>query len=391
MFNSALLALVLISSMVVCAPAHAQTRDYTIGEGVELRSENLDSDRRIWISLPAGYHDRAPYHRYPVLYVLDGERHFAQIVGAVRSLTSDATPLAPEMIVVGIASQNRIADSTPTHSLVGADGLEDADWTHSGGAEAFLAFLERELIPYVEMEYAASDFRILSGYSLTGLASSHILLTRPDLFDAVIAADPSIWWDDFALLETAQQALNAPRFDHNQFFLTTTSQRYPAPYITVEAGGTELFSMLSDAAPQGLALHHHAFTRETHHSLPLLSLYEGLSTIFDGHMITLDELYERPQDISARFDQLSERLGAAISPPEGLMDYFASVFETGTLRDLDKALIYADINVDAYPSSSNAWATKARIHLARGEEGEANAAQSQASLLAQQQAEAAAQ
>lgn len=391
MFNRTHLALVLLSSLILCAPAYAQIQNYSIGEGLELRSEILDAERRIWISLPSGYHDRAPYHRYPVLYILDGERHFAQIVGAVRSLTSDATPLAPEMIVVGIASQNRIADSTPTHSLIGADGLEDPGWTHSGGAEAFIHFLENELIPHVEEDYAASDYRILSGYSLTGLLSSHILLSRPELFDAVISADPSVWWDDFALLDTARSAIDAAGFDHNQFVLTTTSQRYPAPYITVDAGGAELVSLLDDAAPDGLTLHHHAFTRETHHSLPMLSLYEGLAAIFDGHMMTLDELYDRPQDIPSRFEHLSERLGAPIAPPEGLMNFFASVFETGNLRNLDKALIYADINVDAYPSSSNAWATKARIHLARGEEGEANTAQSQASLLAQQQTEAAAQ
>jgi len=61
---------------------------------------------------------------------------------------------------------------------------------------------------------------------------------------------------------------------------------------------------------------HHEVTRETHHSLATTGLYEGLVRIFDGHMMTLDELYLTPAKIPARFERLSERLGHSFSLPE---------------------------------------------------------------------------
>ena len=42
----------------------------------------------------------------------------------------------------------------------------------------------------------------------------------------------------------------------------------------------------------------------------------GLVRIFDGHMMTLDELYLTPAKIPARFERLSERLGHSFSLPE---------------------------------------------------------------------------
>lgn len=367
MFRTLSVIICLLINTAPLASAQDQAVPYTIGHQTVVHSEILNEDRRIWVSLPYGYETRSAYHRYPVLYVLDGERHFAQIVGVVRSLSSDATPLAPEMIVIGIASQNRIKDSTPTQSIIGADGLEDTGWMSSGGAEAFNEFLAEELIPFVDDQYATSDFRILSGYSLTGLAAVNNLLTRPEMFDAHIAADPSIWWDGFSILQTASTAIEDGRFEHNHIFLTTTAQTYPAPYITVEAGGAQLVDLLERTRPDGLTIDHHHFLRETHHSLPMLSLYEGLASIFEGHMITLDELYDQPETIPARFAALSERLNYQVSPPEGLMNYFASVFENGNYQDLDKALVYAQINVQAYPGSASAWSTIARLHEARGE------------------------
>ncbi|WP_114950694.1 alpha/beta hydrolase [Sphingosinicella terrae] len=379
---------VLLLGFFVCAgtgvslSAETPRRSYVIGEEHSLRSEILGEERTFWVALPESYGSSHSYRDYPVLYVLDGNLFFPSFAGAVRQLSADATPLIPEMIVIGINSSQRARDSTPTASRTGPNGRESEDWAASGGAEAFQRFVERELIPHVERNFAASDYRVLAGYSLTGLTVVHNLLTRPEVFDAHIVMDGALWWDDAMILELAREAAGRPRFDGDQLFIVTTTQRYPTPYITVEPGGRELAALLSARPVPGLRVVHHERTRETHHSLPLISLYEGLAAIFDGHAMTLDELYLAPREIEARFERLSERLGHVFHPPEGTMDFFGYNFMRYLPeREMDKALVFFELNTRSYPRSPGAWTSLAEARLEMGDAAAARQALARALAL----------
>lgn len=349
-----------LSAIALSTPslgAQAEERDeWVIGERHVITSQILGSDRDLWIALPPSYASSHGYRDYPVLYALDGNLFFHPFTGVVRQLSMDATPLVPEMIIVGVSSQNRLTDSTPTRSLIGADGREASAWGASGGGEDFQRFLEDEVIAYVEANFSTSDYRILAGYSLTGLSVAHNLFTRPDMFDAHIIMDASIWWDNYMILDLADAAREAGGYDHNQVFITTTSQNYPAPYITVEAGGRELVAALEADPIAGLALTHHALTRETHHSLAMISLYEGLVSVFDGYMLTLDDLYLHPENIAGQMDALSARLDAPMAPSEGVMGFFGQYFLYGLSEpEPEKALTYFRLNTRYYPQSPHSW------------------------------------
>ncbi len=56
----------------------------------------------------------------------------------------------------------------------------------------------------------------------------------------------------------------------------TTAQRYPAPYVTVDAGGRELAALLKCHPTFGLHVVHHERMQETHHNLATIGLYDGL-------------------------------------------------------------------------------------------------------------------
>lgn len=361
-----LLALLLLLILPASASAEDRPR-FVIGEQHSLRSKILGEQRTFWIAVPESYESSRRYREYPVLYAFDGSLFFHSFTGVVRQLSSDATPLIPEMIVVGIDSSQRVRDSTPTSSRVGPNGRESDDWAESGGGEPFQRFLEEELIPYVDQHFATNDYRLLAGYSLTGLPVLYNLFTRPQVFDAHIVMDASIWWDDDMILDLARQAIDRPKFDGDQLFITTTSQRYPAPYITVEPGGRELAALLSAQPVAGLRVFHQERNRETHHNLGAISLYEALIAIFEGHMMTLEELYLHPDQIEGRFARLSERLGHAIRPPEGVIDYFGYSF----MRDLPdqemgKALSFFELNARSYPRSPNAWASLGEAYAESG-------------------------
>jgi hypothetical protein len=372
--------------MMLAAPGTASAEEeraqFVIGEQHVVQSEILGAERSVWIRVPASYASSKDYRRYPVLYVLDGNLFFHPFTGVVRQLSTDVTPLIPEMIVVGIDSLDRLNDSTPTQSLIGPDGKDSPVWQASGGAEMFQHFLEAELIPYVDREFSTSDYRILAGYSLTGLPVAHNLLTRPDVFDSHIVLDGSIWWDQFYILDLAHQSIAEETFNHNQLVVVTTEQRYPAPYITVEAGGRELVNLLHDAAPTGLRISHIELEKETHHNLATIGLYRALTQVFEGHMITLDQLYARPDEIEPKFDALSARLGTRIAPPEGVLNFFGYQF----LRNLpeqepDKAILYFSMNTRFYPRSPNAWASLGQAYQDTGQIGEAYRAFSEALRL----------
>ena len=209
-----LLCLLLAIAAASGAQADEGHEQFVIGERHIVQSEILGTKRSVWIRVPASYAWSKEYRRYPVLYVLDGNLFFHSFTGVVRQLSTDVTPLIPEMIVVGIDSLDRLKDSTPTHSLIGPDGKESPVWQGSGGAEAFQQFLEAELIPYIDNNFSTSDYRILAGYSLTGLPVVHNLLTRPDVFDSHIVLDGSIWWDQFHVLDLARQSVLDETFDH---------------------------------------------------------------------------------------------------------------------------------------------------------------------------------
>src|SRR5687767_15085018 len=142
----------------------------SVGFSRTIRSEVLKEDRVINVYLPQSYKNSQHYRRYPVLYIRDGGKFFHSFTGVVEQLTSDATPHAPQMIVVAILETDRVRDSSATHSLKGFTGKDETDYNSSGGGGKFLRFLEEELVPYVDKNFSTSTYRIYCGYSFTGLS-----------------------------------------------------------------------------------------------------------------------------------------------------------------------------------------------------------------------------
>ncbi|MGH6633904.1 MAG: alpha/beta hydrolase, partial [Sphingopyxis sp.] len=71
----------------------------------------------------------------------------------------------------------------------------------SGGRDAFRDFLLGELKPAIAKRYAVHPVRqSLYGHSLGGLFALHLFYSHPGAFDTIVAASPSIWWDDQAIL-----------------------------------------------------------------------------------------------------------------------------------------------------------------------------------------------
>jgi len=173
----------------------AQDRDKNI-RSFKLSSTVLKEDRFFDIYIPS-----SSKSKFEVIYVLDGQAQFINVVNALKQLDQN------EKIVVGIGNiWLRDRDYTPTH-VNSSPFLDSKAAAVSGGGKSFISHLEKELIPYIKSHYPVDTSAILIGHSLGGLIAMDILLNHSYLFQKYVIIDPSMWWDDCNLLNQSKEIL----------------------------------------------------------------------------------------------------------------------------------------------------------------------------------------
>lgn len=163
---------------------------------------------RIFVAYP---HAPPPPSGFPVAYVLDANAVFGTVTEAVRlqSARPDATGVTPA-VVVGIGYPNelpldpvrRTFDYTPMVDPAAlAPRPDGSNWPPTGGADAFLDFIEDELKPAIAGMAPIDPHRqVLFGHSFGGLFTLYALFRRPQSFQTFVAGSPSIWFGGGAIL-----------------------------------------------------------------------------------------------------------------------------------------------------------------------------------------------
>lgn len=265
---------------------------------VRLITAQSGAQYRIMIARPEA---PPPPAGYPVLYVLDGDEYFAIAAETARRLGRFArgSGVAPG-IVIGIGypgETRRSLDYTPP-PRPGAPPAPRGE--PSGGADAFLAFLAGELKPAMSRALPVDPARqSIMGHSFGGLFVLHALFSRSDLFQTWIAASPSIWFGDGAVL--AREARLAERLGQGglrpdlvlsvgEFEQSAPPWMAPGPRAT-EVGARNAERRMVDNAralagrlealrAQGLTLHFRTFSGETHGSAPLPAIGDAITHAF---------------------------------------------------------------------------------------------------------------
>jgi predicted alpha/beta superfamily hydrolase len=180
-------------AQTVCAQ---NNEDIIIGSTFLIKSTILDEDRTCLISLPDSYNEVSSTKNYPVLILLDGYTFFKSASGIVHFMSSDRNRnyLMPETIIVAIENVDRERDLTVTK-------IKTKRLNTMGGGRRFLEFIEQELIPYDDKNYITQPNRKLVVHSLGGLLTINAYMDANSLFNAYIAIDPSIWWDEQMMTE----------------------------------------------------------------------------------------------------------------------------------------------------------------------------------------------
>ena len=312
-----------------------------------LHSNILNEDRVVWIRTPQNYEKtQGPF---PVLYLVDGPTYINLVASTMDLLVLDDR--MPPLVIVGIANTDRTRDMTPSHAdEKNPDGTVHADPT-SGGADHFVDFIQNELMPEIERRYRVAPYKIFVGHSFGGLLAVHILITRPDMFQAYIAASPSLWWDNQSTLHQAQDFF-AAHAELNKVLFFDLGNEGAEMRSTFNA----LQKTLADKTPKDFHWKSAVYPDEDHGTSVLRGYYDGLREIFSGWHVPTDQngrIIGGLQGLEAHNRELSARYGYEIRPAEGVMNSFG--YQLLADKKVAEAIVVFKRNVELYPASANVY------------------------------------
>lgn len=208
---------------------------------------------RIFVAAPQ---EPAPPEGYPVVYVLDGNSVFGLLSDVARNQTRRQGGLMEPSVLVAIGypgdapinMKRRARDLTAVSATPGK-----GSWTYltpegTGGADAFLAFIEDELKPAIAARYTVNPVRqALMGHSFGGLFALHVLFTRPEAFSTYVAASPSLWWADGAIGKEADAfAAHPPKAPRDLVLTVGVYEQAPHPGLASGPEGEKLAAKLAE-------------------------------------------------------------------------------------------------------------------------------------------------
>ena len=352
------------------------TNATTIGKVDSVWSPTLKEYRKFLVYTPPSYRDTTYLpSKYPVLYLLDGDAHFHSVSGLVQILGTgvNGTFVVPPMIVVAIPNTDRSRDLTPTHVDKDPSGKPQPFLKTSGGMPNFLQFIKAELIPRIEADYRTAPYRVFVGHSLGGITTINALYTMPETFNAYVAIDPSLWWDDRVLLKQAKEVFGKPGLANKVLYVgqANTIDANDST-VNVHYGSIVQFNGVLESYNQsGLRYAYKYYPADDHGSVPLIAEYDALRFIFSSYKIDLGKMIARPASLAEHFARVSASFGYTVLPPEPMVDLLGRI---ALNQDTTKSLEFRRMHVELYPASPKAWDGLGQTWQAKGDTAKAIAA-----------------
>ncbi len=254
---------------------HAQSGDYLMNvERGSFYSETLKMEKSYQVFLPESY-NYSNASKYPVIYLMDGDYNFYYQTGVIEML-SNISEKIPEVVVVAISDNGNAG-----YRL---DCTMKTERNPKGNTAIFIDYLEKELKPKIRTTYRVTPYEILIGHSLGGLFATNVMLEKPESFDAYIAIDPSYWWEENLVVATADSLFKGKEDLNANFFVTLADSK--------QMGVHEFIGVLEKRFPDSKKWNFKYYENETHGSVGMVSVKDGLVKIFEDWELKREKFYE---------------------------------------------------------------------------------------------------
>jgi hypothetical protein len=338
--------IILVLLLIPLLSVAQQFKSNPIENGIRIKfnSRIMGEERTIWIRVPASYNEASSSTQtYPVIYVLDGKSAFFPVTGVVSFMSEEdhVNYQIPEMIVVGVDTENRFRDLTPNKSTKQANGEESKTpeqklmMSGSGGGEKFLNFMKEEVFTYIEKNYRTNPFRIYVGHSLGGLTATYTFLKHPDLFNATISIDPSLWWDGAKYVNEAPELLKKmPKDQIRKYYVSVIDSSSYGGSLQFHTNAIfNIGKAMENVSSKKIQYKVDYIANTDHSSIPLLSWYNGLLFIFEGYHKSHFDYMKDPDLIESHFKEVEAKIGLKMNPSQ----------------DIFKILVHYLTSPDRYP------------------------------------------
>lgn len=209
-------------------PQHPFTKPHTVTGDVRVlrnMAGNGLAARDIYVYLPPSHElPRYKKHRYPVLYMQDGQNAFDDTLSFAGEWGADETA---QRFATASRKRECIIVAIPN---AGADRMSEySPWSRStprgtliGKGEAYLDFVTHTVKPIIDLSFRThlqAENTGIVGSSLGGLIALYATLTRPHIFGFCAALSPAIWFAAGQLDTVARQSAITLAATHPRFYL----------------------------------------------------------------------------------------------------------------------------------------------------------------------------
>lgn len=138
-----------------------------------IHSATIGEDYTLYVLRTAAY-DTSKI-QLPVLYMTDGDWNMTVAMNCFSMLRQDYNTREPLIVGIGYGTgkNQRFRDLDP-----------------GTGGPNFLAFIEKEVMAFIDKKYRTTKEKAIYGYSMGGMFTTYILFNRPDLFNMVFIGAP---------------------------------------------------------------------------------------------------------------------------------------------------------------------------------------------------------
>jgi predicted alpha/beta superfamily hydrolase len=344
---------------------------FTTGFEETIPSKILSQQRKIWIHIPNsnGGNKIKNKGKYPVTYVLDGSDNFNTVVSITEHM--EESGLCPPMIVVGIVPADRLSELTTATDKELPNVV--------GNGDKFMSFVEKELIPYIDTNYPTTTYKTLIGHSLGGLTVINTLLHHPNLFNAYVSLEASLWWNKKKSVEEANTILPTRNYNGKTLFMamanrmergvdTSSVQKDTSGSTALIRSNLEFIKLLNNNKKDQLRYSYKFYEDDNHPSVKLIGEYDALRFIFAFYKLKIyDSELSNPNFkidsvLIAHYKKVSENMGYLVKPDETHVNHLG--YQMLAKKQYKTAENLFKLNIANNPYSGNDYDSIGDFYLA---------------------------